>query len=255
MSKQKYTLSARGLFVADKREKSTRFSYPGVILRIGPSDLTNDTIATIAILNSTNRKTGDMIQIYYLPVNEPPTEAVKTGADASVCGDCKLRPLLAKEKNIKPCYVKKFHGPSAVYRSFKAGKYPHLDKMKPRLLQGVLQLLATKPVRLGAWGEPASDLETSTFLASLAPQITAYTHEWRQAPQLKLFCMASVDSPSEYAIAKDGGWRTYRHTTDNLAFQNEIVCPHKSHDVQCVTCGLCSGTSSNSARDIVTTTI
>ena len=139
MSKQKYTLSAPGLFVADKREKFTRFSYPGVILRLGPSGLTNDTIATIAIFNSTNRKTGDMVQIYYLPVKEPPTEAVKTGADASVCGDCKLRLLLAKEQNIKPCYVKKFHGPSAVFRSFKAGRYPHLDRMKPRLLQGVLQ--------------------------------------------------------------------------------------------------------------------
>ncbi len=93
MSKQKYTLSARGLFVADKKIKSTRLSYPGVILRIGASGLTNDTIATIAIFNSTNRKTGDMIQIYYLPVNIPPTEAVKTGADESVCGDCKLRPI------------------------------------------------------------------------------------------------------------------------------------------------------------------
>ena len=54
MSESKYTLSARGLFVADKKEKFTR-SYPGVILRIGASGLTNDTIATIAILNSTNR--------------------------------------------------------------------------------------------------------------------------------------------------------------------------------------------------------
>ena len=76
MSKQKYTLSARNLSVADKRAKSTR-SYAGVILRIGASGLTNDTIATIAVFNSTNRKTGDMIQIYYLPVNIPPTEAVK----------------------------------------------------------------------------------------------------------------------------------------------------------------------------------
>ena len=230
-------------------------SHKGVILRQGPSYLNGETIVTIAIFNSTNRKTGDMIQIYYLPVNTPPTEAVKTGADESVCGDCKLRPLRAKEQNIKPCYVKKFHGPSAVYRSFKAGKYPHLDKMKPRLRQGVLQLLATKPIRLGAYGDPASDLETSMFLANLAPQITAYTHQWRNVPQLKGFCMASVDSTEEYTQAKDSGWRTYRHTSDNMAFGNEIVCPHKTHGVQCADCGLCSGTASNSKRDIVTTTI
>ena len=163
MSEQKYTLSAPGLFVADTREKPTR-SYAGVILRIGASGLTGDTIATIAVFNSTNRKTGDMVQIYYLPVNEPPTEAVKTGADASVCGNCNLRPLLAKQQNIKPCYVKKFHGPSAVYRSFKAGRYPHLNKMKPRLWQGVLQVLATKPVRLGAYGDPECDLDTIPIL-------------------------------------------------------------------------------------------
>ena len=114
-------------------------NYKGVILRQGPSYLNGETIVTIAILNSSNRKTGDMIQIYYLPVNTPPTEAIKTGKDESVCGDCKLRPILAKQQNVSPCYVKKFHGPSAVYRSFKAGKYPHLDKMKPRLRQGVLQ--------------------------------------------------------------------------------------------------------------------
>ena len=86
MSKQKYTLSARNLSVADKKATSTR-SYPGVILRIGASGLTNDTIATIAVFNSTNRKTGDMVQIYYLPTNEPPIKAVKTGADESVCGN------------------------------------------------------------------------------------------------------------------------------------------------------------------------
>lgn len=55
-------------------------NFKGVILRQGPSFLNGESIATIAIFNSTNRKTGDMIQIYYLPVDISPTEAVKTGA-------------------------------------------------------------------------------------------------------------------------------------------------------------------------------
>ena len=254
MSAQKYTLSARDLFIADKRAKSTRFSYPGVILRIGASGLTNDTIATIAIFNSTNRKTGDMIQIYYLPVNEPPTEAVKTGADASVCGDCKLRLLLAKEQNIKPCYVKKFYGPSAVYRSFKAGKYPHLDKMKPRLWQGVLQLLATKPIRLGAYGDPASDLDTIPILTQY--QWTGYTHQWRSNPQLKDVLMASVDSVAEYHEAKKQGWRCYRHTNSGEMSDTEIQCLFYTHGKTCQDCGLCDGNKAGSkAKDIVTNTI
>ena len=252
MSKQKYTLSARNLFVADNRAKSTRFSYPGVILRIGASGLTNDTIATIAIFNSTNRKTGDMIQIYYLPTNEPPTEAVKTGADESVCGNCKLRPLVAKQQNIKPCYVKKFHGPSAVYRSFKAGKYPYLDKMKPRLWQGVLQLLATKPIRLGAWGDPASDLETIPILTQF--KWTGYTHQWRSNPQLKDVLMASVDSIAEYQEAKKQGWRCYRHTGTSEMLDSELQCLFYTHDKTCKECKLCNGNKSK-AKDIVTTTI
>ena len=227
-------------------------NYKGVILRQGPSYLNGETIVTIAIFNSSNRKTGDMIQIYYLPVNTSPTEAIKTGKDESVCGDCKLRPILAKQQNVSPCYVKKFHGPSAVYRSFKAGKYPHLDKMKPRLRQGVLQLLASKPIRLGAWGDPASDLETIPILTQY--QSTGYTHQWRRNPQLKSVLMASVDSITEYQEAKKQGWRCYRHTNTGEMLDDEIQCLYYTHGKRCKDCGLCNGNKSQ-AKDIVTSTI
>ena len=227
-------------------------NYKGVILRQGPSYLNGETIVTIAIFNSTNRKTGDMIQIYYLPVNSPPTEAIKTGADESICGDCTLRPLLAKEQNISPCYVKKFHGPSAVYRSFKAGKYPHLDKMKPRLRQGVLQLLASKPVRLGAWGDPACDLDTIPMLTQY--KFTGYTHQWKANPQLRNVLMASVDSIAEYHEAKKQGWKCYRHTNTGEMLDNELQCLFYTHDKTCKECRLCNGNNSK-AKDIVTTTI
>ena len=250
MSEQKYTLSARDFSVADKKTKSTRFSYPGITLRIGPSGLTNDTIATIAVFNSTNEKTGNVVQVYYLPVAEHPIDAVKSGLDTAVCGSCPLKP-----SNTNVCYVRKFHGPSVVWRTFKAGRYPHYKDLSQADQNKVLSILKSKPIRLGAWGDPASDLETSKFLASLAPQITAYTHQWQTTPQLKPFTMASVDTPEDYVIAKDRGWRTYRHTSDSTAFQNEIVCPHKTHNVQCIDCGLCSGTASNSTRDIVTKTL
>ena len=250
MSESKYTLSVRDFSVADKKAKSTRFSYPGITLRIGPSGLTDDTIATIAVFNSSNEKTGNVVQVYYLPVAEHPIDAVKSGLDTAVCGSCPLKP-----SNANLCYVRKYHGPSAVYRTFKAGRYPVYKDLSKADKNKVLSILKSKPIRLGAWGDPASDLETSTFLASLAPQITAYTHQWQTTPQLMPFTMASVDTTEDYVIAKDSGWRTYRHTIDNLAFDNEIVCPHKSHNVQCIDCGLCSGTASNSTRDIVTKTL
>ena len=250
MSESKYTLSVRDFSVADKKTKSTRFSYLGITLRIGLPGLTNDTIATIAVFNSTNEKTGNVVQVYYLPVAEHPIDAVKSGLDTAVCGSCPLKP-----SNTNVCYVRKFHGPSVVWRTFKAGRYPHYKDLSQADQNKVLSILKSKPIRLGAWGDPASDLETSKFLASLAPQITAYTHQWQTTPQLKPFTMASVDTPEDYVIAKDRGWRTYRHTADSTAFQNEIVCPHKTHNVQCIDCGLCSGTASNSTRDIVPKTL
>ena len=250
MSKQKYTLSVRDFSVADKKAKPPTFNFPGVTLNIGPSDLTGDTISTIAVFNSSNEKTGNVVQVYYLPVAEHPIDAIKSGLDTAVCGDCPLKP---SESNA--CYVRKYHGPARVWTTFKASRYPLYKDLSQANKNKVLSILKSKSIRLGAYGDPASDLETSMFLANLAPQITAYTHEWRNVPQLKTFCMASVDSTDEYMQAKDSGWRTYRHTTENTAFDNEIVCPHKSHNVQCIDCGLCSGTASYSTRDIVTSTI
>src|SRR5262249_22568276 len=40
---------------------------------------------------SANRGTGPMVQTWVLRRDVPPTEAVQTGADASVCGDCSFR--------------------------------------------------------------------------------------------------------------------------------------------------------------------
>lgn len=255
MSEQKYTLSARDFPLVDKTAKSNRFNFPGVTLRIGPSDLTGDTIATIAVFNSTNIKTGNVIQVYFSPVDQTPMDAIRSGLDSAVCGDCILRPINSPNKDDDSCYVRKFHGPSAVYRAFKAGRYPLYKDLPPPQRRKVLSIFESKMIRLGAYGDPASDTFTSTFLASLAPQITAYSHQWRANPQLKPFTMASVDTTEDYEQAKKQGWRTYRHTNEDSAFDNEIICPHKSHNIQCVDCGLCSGTNSNSTRDIVTKTL
>lgn len=255
MSEQNYTLSARDFSVTDKKPKSNRFGYPGVTLRVGASDLTGDTIATIAIFNSTNDKTGNVIQVYFLPVDEHPMDAIRSGLDSAVCGDCILRPLNSPNGDNDSCYVRKFHGPSVVYRTFKAGRYPLVKDLPPPQRRKVLSIFESKMIRLGAYGDPASDTFTSEFLASLAPQITAYSHQWRDNPQLKPFTMASVDSPEDYKQAKDSGWRTYRYTNEDSAFDNEIICPHKTHGTQCADCGLCSGTSSGSDKDIVTKTL
>ena len=84
MSEQNYTLSARAFPVADKKAKQQKFNFPGITLRIGPSDLTGDTIATVAVFVSLNGKTGNITQVYCLPVDEHPIEAIDSGLDTAV---------------------------------------------------------------------------------------------------------------------------------------------------------------------------
>jgi len=250
--------------------KSTKFPFPGVTLRIGPSDLTGDEIATIVVLKSGNRKTGNVIQVYYIPTAQNPIQAVKSGLDTAVCGSCPLKP---SESNV--CYVRKFHGPGRVYDTFKNNRYPLIDDLLPALQQQVMEILASKPIRLGAWGDPAADVESSQRLAKIGGRDTlSYTHQWRTVPELKPFAMASVDSADEYVEAKQAGWRTYRHQSlDRLeyhsggrfidihskewngGYQSEILCPNTTHKIQCVDCGLCNGANGRNGKDIVVASI
>ena len=86
----------------------------GQIIYQGPSRLDGSPIVVIAITRSTNSKTGDMVQTYVLKNNgERPTVNQQTGADFSICGDCKQRPFKGGA-----CYVVTAQGPSMVYKSF-----------------------------------------------------------------------------------------------------------------------------------------
>lgn len=71
----------------------------GVVLYEGPSMLDGEPIVAIATgmqTPSTNRKTGEMVQVHILLQKEHPSVAQNSGADSSICGNCPLRPLLAK---------------------------------------------------------------------------------------------------------------------------------------------------------------
>ena len=242
--------------------KTKKLNYTGVVVGIGPSDLVPDVeIASIALFSSSNVKTGDVVQTYHLPTQTHPIDATRNGADTAVCGDCPLKP-----SNSGVCYVRLGHGPSSVYRTFKNGRYPHIkDLSKTEQRATIERFKNAKKLRLGAWGEPSSDIKSSLYLAGLAGKNTlSYTHQWRTNPQLRPFTMASVDTKADYLEAKAQGWRTYRHTA-NLAddknsiqlerFDNEIICPFVTKKIQCANCGLCNGTQAKTQRDIVATTL
>src|SRR4051812_11057474 len=112
----------------------------GYVVYRGASQLDGAPIVAVIVMESSNRKTGNMVQLYILRADVAPLAAIKSGADASICGDCKHR-----QSTGGACYVDIGRGPSIVYRTFLAGKYPELDADTAALL------IEGRKVRLGAY--------------------------------------------------------------------------------------------------------
>src|SRR5208282_2367359 len=87
-----------------------------------------------------------MIQTYILRTDMEPQTAIKIGADASICGDCRHRGDGTGKG--RTCYVNVGQGPLGVYRAFKRGKYPANDFQ--------LDIGDGRIVRLGTYGDPAA---------------------------------------------------------------------------------------------------
>ena len=194
----------------------------------------NETSETVQIITfaSTNKKTGDMAQVWILNKDIDPVQALKNGESTKICFDC------THLKN-GTCYVNTGHAPLAVYKAYKAGKYAPLDL-------GVLKaMIKWKPVRFGAYGEPVLiPLHLVQFMAKHARGFTGYTHQWDKLEYLEYnqFFMASTENLEDTLKAHQMGYRTFRvkgEGVDNMA--SEIDCPNAKTGVQCRDCTLCDG--------------
>jgi hypothetical protein len=212
-----------------------------VVLWQGPSRLTWPTtqIAVVASqvyqtkATKPNPKTGPMVQIYIMPVDESPMDVVRTGRDAPVCGQCPHRPSLGGR-----CYVSTQFGPTQVWKSMMWRDAPRLTLPEAR------RLLRDAVVRIGAWGDPAAvPLHVWEQIVSAAAMHTAYTHQWRDlGPEWSRWCMASVDDTAELAEAQSAGWRTFRVLWDgDEPLKDERQCPAQAHKVPCFSCRGCGG--------------
>ena len=239
----------------------------GLILYEGPSLFDPDySIAVIATglpgRESKNSKTGKMVQVWIIPTDGGILPALANGTDASVCGDCPLRPITAraarraeklaarragrKPKPVSICYVNQGRAPAGVSRTYFAGSYtPTSPELESRYLSG-------QRLRFGAWGDPAAaPASLWTRLAALpGVRWAGYTHGHLLAPSLvqdlRSLVMLSADSAD---IARDyqaQGWRTFRvrrGAADPL-LPGEIACPASAEAgarVQCDRCLLCDG--------------
>jgi hypothetical protein len=217
----------------------------GVILYEGPSKLDGEPIVVIATglaKGSTNRKTGAMIQTYIIRSDQSPIEAVASGADVSICGDCPHRGDGTGKG--RSCYVNLGHGPRAVYDGYRRGIYPKASAFEAK------DLFAGRMVRLGTYGDPtAAPYAMWKVALGKASGWTGYTHQWRVIDsKWRELVMASADSPLDMNEAHDRGYRTFRVTPE--AFQNvkglEIICPaseERGKVTTCDECKACMGTS------------
>ena len=220
----------------------------GAIIWEGQSSYDGHPIAVIMTglkTKSTNSKTGDMVQTYILRTDINPVEALKTGDDESICGDCKHRPLLAKDTGEARCYVNVGQGAAMVYKTYKNGRYPKVT------LEKAAELVRGRNVRFGTYGDPCvAPIEVFKALASTCNRRTGYTHRWRDADfnmEWAELVMASVDNMWEQVTATALGMRYFRvQIGDDKPIAGEISCPaskEAGYKTTCTNCCLCSGTT------------
>ena len=230
----------------------------GVVFYRGPSILDGQPIVAIATglrRGSDNSKTGDMVQTYIMREDMPPCDALQTGDDRSVCGDCPLRGIIVNGRNKqRACYVSVFMAPQSVWKAYDKGRYP--------IVTDLAEIFAKKLVRLGSYGDPAAvPLSVWEELLSQTKGHTGYTHQWARFPEFASIVMASADSKADRLRAKILGFRTFRVTEldtrkEGEKDKNEVACPasdEMGHKTDCKNCRACGGTSAKARTDIVIT--
>lgn len=223
-----------------------------VLIWSGPSVIDGSPIAVFLSglsRKSKNPKTGDMVQAWILRTDISPVEAICTGQDVSICGDCKHRGTVDASGTLRgrSCYVSVKNAPLAVFRSWKRGMVPSAT------FGSVAPLLIGRKVRFGAYGDPAAvPVAVWRELASVCAGHTGYTHQWKTAG-LQGLAMASADTPQEQTAARALGYRVFRVKLESEPLMaGEIACPASEEAgkrTSCEACGLCNGaTRSNDSR-------
>ena len=175
-----------------------------------------------------------MVQTWIMLRDTPPHEAVKSGNDEGVCGNCIQRPSVGGA-----CYVKTFQAPLSIWRAYKRGNYNSVIN---------LENLRGAELRLGSYGDPSAvpfDIWRN-LIDKVQPRLmTGYTHQMSHKAfdkRMAEVCMISADTPKVALKAHAQGFRTFRMTTDTeQLLPNEIICPNDTDGVKCIDCGLCDG--------------
>lgn len=220
----------------------------GFILYDGPSLIDGKPIVAIATIDSSNKKTGAMVQTWILRSDIDPITASRTGEDYSICGNCPHRGVASDKETgqaiDRTCYVNLIFAPNNIYKSYKRGIYIDARTHKKTRAIGLL-----RGVRLGSYGDPlAVPTHIWDSLTCSSDYVTAYTHQANRMPDS---IMTSADNLQQAESAWSRGERTFRviSSIDKLVKDKESLCPASDEYKElynkpkrtCATCKLCGG--------------
>ena len=229
-----------------------------IILYQGASLINGDPIVALAQSDSTNSKTGNMIQTFILDATVDPITASRTGKDESICGSCPHRGTPNNndkgQATDRTCYVTLAHAPLGKYKAYKKGVYG----TKTATIKEVESFGSLQGVRLGTYGDPcAVPNDIWKALTSKALYSTAYTHA--AINPMPESIMTSTDNLKQSVDAWGRNERTFRviSSIDQLYKRREILCPASEESAAirnaprstCASCKLCGG-SKISAKNI-----
>jgi hypothetical protein len=191
----------------------------------------NAPFVAIATLKTANRKTGNMIQIWFLLTDQNPVDAVKTGRDAdTICNGCPFA-------SGKGCYVNVGQAPLGIWKAYKRGNYPEL---MPKDYESVL---GGRKIRFGAYGNPSLlPVSLVKAIASVSNGWTGYFHDWQTNPfasEYAKYFMASTETENSRLQAVKAGFR-YFHVSP-VKPVDALECLSETKGIECSKCGLCSG--------------
>lgn len=231
-----------------------------MILFEGPSLIDGRPIVVLATVDG-NPKTGEMLCTWIMRADIAPELAAFYGSDVSICGDCPFRTQWVQDETgtgwnpeTRRCYVrlepKELHGraaadealaPSELYARYRAGEFgtfdepvgpttPFWDVSRSGNWQWINREI---PVRIGSYGDPAVvSVDLWADLVERATGFTGYTHLWRNCDKrLQKFCMASVETPAQFAEARADGWTPFFVAPDQEIswllenYDDLLLCP------------------------------
>ena len=210
----------------------------GYVLHKGPSPIDGRPIVVILTLRTSNRKTGQMCQVWILREDVDPVHAIRTGDDYTICGSC---PHRKQADGSRSCYVNVGQAPLSVWKAYKRDKYPPMDDVS---------VLKGKSVRWGAYGDPSCiPADIVRAINSVVVSHTGYTHQWEESfsePFRGVF-QASTDGLLDTKKAQALGWKTFTVVSRNASPTYAKQCPAtvEHSQAQCATCSLCNGARAN----------